>query len=89
MKKKLFLFVVFLAGVFTSVDAQQNWGLRGGLNLSTLDMTQAIFVGGNDNQYKEGFLNWFCRECGKQEDVFYSTGIVFVNDRFEIQRYSE
>ncbi len=55
MKKKLFLFVVFLAGVFTSVDAQQNWGLRGGLNLSTLDMTQAIFVGGNDNQYKEGF----------------------------------
>ncbi|WP_018338004.1 MULTISPECIES: porin family protein [Butyricimonas] len=55
MFKKMLLLAVFCVGGMASLKAQQNWGIRGGLNMSTLDMTEAVFVGGNSNKYKEGF----------------------------------
>lgn len=35
MKKRLFLFMMFFSGILLSVNAQQKWGIRGGLNIST------------------------------------------------------
>ena len=47
MLKKILLLAVFCTGGMISLSAQDNWGIRGGLNMSTLDMTEAVFVGGN------------------------------------------
>ena len=85
MLKKILLLAVFCTGGMISLSAQDNWGIRGGLNMSTLDMTEAVFVGGNSNKYKEGFRIGFVGNVEGKRMFSIQPGLYFsmIGSRFK------
>lgn len=85
MVKKVVLLVAFCVEGMISLKAQENWGVRGGLNMSTLSMTEAVFVGGDNNKYKEGFRIGFVGNVESKRIFSIQPGLYFsmIGSRFE------